>query len=113
MQEATPRPHVKQNLREHKGQSVQEMRDSSHPPTVPEKYFPPHKREEKSNSVKGNSNRPMPPYQFNSFTNPASHPGVYDVGVSYPTRGSGGMFLGGSRGNQMGNPSFQPYVPRN
>ena len=38
---------------------------------------------------------------------------MYDAGVSYPTGGSGGMSLGGSKGNQMGNPSFQPYIPRN
>ena len=55
----------------------------------------------------------MPPHQFNSFINPVSHPGVYDIGVFYPTGGSGGMFLGGFRENQMENPSFQPYVPRN
>ena len=91
MQEATPRTHMKQNLGEPKGQSVQETGDSSRPPTVPEKYFPPHKREEKVDSVKGSPNRPVPRHQFNSFTNRVSHPRVYDAGVSYPTGGSGGM----------------------
>ena len=74
MQEATPRPPMKQNLGEPKGQSVQEMGDSSHPPKVLEKYFPPHKREEKVDSIKESPNRPVPPYQLNSFTNPVSHP---------------------------------------
>ena len=64
------------------------MGDSSRPPTVPEKYFPPYKREEKVDSVKESPNRPVPPHQLNSFTNPVSHPGVYDAGVSYPTGGS-------------------------
>ena len=62
MQEATHKPPVKQNLGEPKGQSVQEMGDSSRPPTVPKKYFPPHKREEKVDSVKESLNRLVPPH---------------------------------------------------
>ena len=62
MQKATPRPPVKQNLGEPKGQSVQEMRDFSRPPMVPKKYFPPHKREEKVDSVKESLNRLVPPH---------------------------------------------------
>ena len=99
MQEATHKPLEKQSLGESKGQSVQEVRDSSRPLiAILEKYFSPHKREERTNSIKRTHNGPinirmMLPHQICDFINFVSHPRVYDAGV-HPVGGSEGIIPG-------------------